>query len=273
MKTAHLFAGVGGGLLADLIIGHTPILAVENNEFCCKVLQERKQDGWFSELHIECADVREFDFKPYRERLDLLAAGFPCQDISAAGRGAGIDGERSGLVWEVFRAIDEIQPAIVFLENSPNIRTKGRERITAALVERGYSWRDGKIAASNVGAPHKRERWFCIAANDHGLRKLEQERSKQAFGRRNCHGIEVAADAMRNGLQISVQRGRLSQADSETIQAVARHTSTYHWSQINADVCGVVHGISNKSHRIKALGNAQVPLQAAAAFLILAGMA
>lgn len=102
----HLFAGAGGGLLADLILGHTPIVAVEHDAHCCRVLRERSAQGWLPDLHVHKGDVRAFDFKPYRGRVDQLAAGFPCQDISAAGRGAGITGARSGLVSEVFRAIE-----------------------------------------------------------------------------------------------------------------------------------------------------------------------
>lgn len=62
MKTAHLFAGAGGGLYADLILGHTPVLAIEIERYCCDVLEQRKSEGWFPCLHINCGDVREFDF-------------------------------------------------------------------------------------------------------------------------------------------------------------------------------------------------------------------
>lgn len=101
--------------------------------------------------------------------------------------------------------------------------------------------------------------------------RKEAGRSESSSG--DCVRLETSADAMRRRLQIAVQRGGLSQSDADTIQAVSRHTGTHRWSQINADVCRVVHGVSNKSHRIKALGNAQVPIQAATALLILAGLA
>lgn len=111
MRTAHLFAGAGGGLLADLILGHTPVLAVEQEESCCNSLRDRAAEGCFPRLHIHCGDVREFDFTPWRGRVDCLSAGFPCQDISCAGKGAGIEeGARSGLVTEIYRAIDAISP-------------------------------------------------------------------------------------------------------------------------------------------------------------------
>lgn len=127
MRTMHLFAGIGGGLLADVILGHSPILAVETNPYCCQVLRERVEDGWFAGMHVHEGDIREFDFSIWNGRVDQISAGFPCQDISAAGRGIGIAGERSGLVSEVWRAIDAIRPKFVFLENSPRINTRGRD--------------------------------------------------------------------------------------------------------------------------------------------------
>ena len=149
MRTAHLFAGAGGGLLADLILGHEPVLAVEWDADCCRSMRTRVRERWLpASLHIHCGDIQRFDFGPWAGRVDCIAAGFPCQDISCAGSGKGIEGARSGLVREVFRAVDAIRPGLVFLENSPRIRTKGRRDIIRALVERGYTWRDGTLAAA-----------------------------------------------------------------------------------------------------------------------------
>lgn len=300
MRTMHLFAGAGGGLLADLILGHQPVCAVELDAHCCNVLRARSADGWFSGLHVHHGDVREFDPSPWVGGVDCISAGFPCQDISAAGRGNGIAGERSGLVWEVFRAIDTVRPGLVWLENSPRIRTKGRREIIAALVARGYSWRDGTLAASDVGAGHERKRWWLIAANADGMRQLEQERRQcqqrgwtgdcaeipavaDAYVRQRdtqtaqvCagrhasdHGDSTAADCLRDQLQIAIQRGGLSPADAETIEAAARYVGAYHWSPPDAGVCRVVDGLASRMDRIKCAGNGQVPLQAAAAWCAL----
>lgn len=337
MNVAHLFAGAGGGLLADLILGHDPILAVEWNEACCISLRERSAEGWFPELYVHHGDIQKFDFKPWAGRVDCLSAGFPCQDISAAGPGEGIKGKRSGLVSEVFRAIDVIRPGIVWLENSPRIRTKGRHVVIKELVERGYSWRDGKLAASDVGAPHERYRWWCLAANADGMRKLEQERSfyKQwgwdsdefeeitdidgqhgdmgrlhasqvsqlnTSGISTCKkntpnfvqsgpqklrgtdsdkkrqgqtsdSIEVSANFLFDRLQSAIQCGGLSEADAETIKAAAGYTGAYYWSPPDIGICGMVDGMATpmdgntKTERIKASGNGQVPVAAAAAWL------
>ena len=368
MRTAHLFAGAGGGLLADLILGHQSVLAVEIDSSCCRSMQLRIDEGWLpANLHIHCGDVRKFDLSPWSGKVDCIAAGFPCQDISCAGKGEGIKGARSGLVSEVFRAIDTLRPGVVFLENSPDIRTKGRRYIIETLVEKGYSWRDGTLTASAVGAGHARDRWWLLAADADGHLKLEQERKRrkkwgwpdhQARETANAHrqhgnlaghagcahvgngakettylmrgkckterrqplagskkrhdppqcnqtaahplldrqkrigGGEVdetgqkevalcpetyAADNMRQRLQIAVQRGGLSQATAQTIQAAARYTGTYHWSPPNAGICGMVDGLAaplvgrTKGSRIKACGNGQVPLAVAAAWLILSG--
>lgn len=304
MKTAHLFSGAGGGLLADLILGHEPVLAIDNSEFCCRSLEERAREGWFPGLQIHCGDIREFDFAPWKGRVDCIAAGFPCQDISCAGHGKGIKGARSGLVSEVWRAVDSIRPRFVFLENSPLIRTRGRREIIMELVARGYSWRDGTIKASDVGASHIRKRWFFLASDINGLRQLERARKLTEERRRHRHAvaedsdingqrgrieqqfgicetarawnesawsIEDPADALRQRLQVAVLQGGLSQAEADTIQATAGYTGAYDWSPPDSGVCRVVDGVSFRMERIKACGNAQVPLQAAAAWMILAG--
>lgn len=333
LRTAHLFAGAGGGLLADLILGHEPVLAVEQEESCCRSMHARVFEGWLpADLHIHCGDVQQFDFAPWAGRVDCIAAGFPCQDISCAGSGKGLEGARSGLVWEVFRAVDAIRPGLVFLENSPRIRTKGRRDIIRALVERGYSWRDGTLAAAAVGAGHERDRWWLLAANADGLRKLEQERSERKqwgrvgdrdpevtdvdgqhgnMGRHDgCHdvgnqsekitntpffglhpwrterqrqqravqyrrGNTSPADMLCQRLQISVQRGGLSETTAATVQAAAGYTGAYHWSPPDAGICGILDGMAvemvgcTKVERIKACGNGQVPLAAATAWIIL----
>jgi len=195
ITVGHFFAGGGGGILASEILGHESVFALEINERRCRVITE---SGWFPNMHVECCDIRQFDAHPWEGRLDCVSAGFPCQDISCAGPGTGIHGERSGLVWQLFKAIDIIKPSIIFLENSPRIRTKGRREIIRAIVERGYSWRDGTLAASHVGAGHKRNRWWCLAANADGMRKLEQERCIAEQRGWSCYSFKDLADVVQS---------------------------------------------------------------------------
>lgn len=287
ITVGHFFAGGGGGILASEILGHKSVFALEINERRCRVITE---SGWFPSLHVECADIRLFDPGPWQGRMDCIAAGFPCQDISCAGSGAGINGPRSGLVWQLFKAIDIIKPPIIFLENSPRIRTKGRREIVSALVERGYSWRDGTLAASHVGAGHKRNRWWCLAANDDGLRKLEQERCIAEQRGWTCHSAEENAnvDEIRwdgrtrafptppgwieftDRLERAVELGGLSNLDAEAIAVAGAYTNTFGWASPDAGVRRVVDGMADRVDRIKTCGDGQVPLQAAVAFALLA---
>jgi len=287
LTIGHFFAGGGGGILASEVLGHDSILATEISERRCRILRE---SGWFPDMRIECCDIRQFDASPWKGRLDCVSAGFPCQDISCAGPGAGIHGERSGLVWYLFKAIDIIKPPIIFLENSPRIRTKGRREIIRAIVERGYSWRDGTLAASHVGAGHKRNRWWCLAANTDGLRKLEQERCIAEQRGWTCHSAEENAnvDEIRwdgrtrafptppgwieftDRLERAVELGGLSNLDAEAIAVAGAYTNTFGWASPDAGVRRVVDGMADRVDRIKTCGDGQVPLQAAVAFALLA---
>lgn len=279
MRTIHLFAGAGGGLLADLILGHTPVCAVEWDAYCCQVLRERAEEGWFPGLHVHEGDVRLFDPSDWAGRVDCIHAGFPCQDISAAGTGAGINGERSGLVSEVFRAIDAIRPRFAYLENSPQIRTRGRHRVIAELVARGYAWRDGILAAADVGAWHDRERWWCVAANADGLRQLQQEGCKQNVWRwtDNCAAendadVLCARRAHRSGISAPKAVGEIRRSVDVASWEVA-HAGGASWFEVEPDVGRLVYGVADDvvPGAVKALGNGQVPLQAAAAWCILTG--
>ena len=278
MKIMHLFAGAGGGLLADLILGHEPIAAVEWDAYCCQVLRERAADGWFPGLHVHEGDVRLFDPSEYTGRVDCLHAGFPCQDISAAGKGVGIDGPRSGLWREVLRTIDAIRPGFIFLENSPRIRTKGRDRVVAELVARGYAWRDGILAASDVGAHHERDRWWCLAANADGLRQLQSQGRERDERGRVDYSVEEASytlrprRAIRSGISAAQEipdfRPTVDWGTRERLEPAAAT-----WFEVEPQVERLVYGMADGvvPAAIRALGNGQVPLQAAVAWRLLGG--
>jgi DNA (cytosine-5)-methyltransferase 1 len=234
MKTLHLFAGAGGGLLADLILGHEPIGAVEIEPFCCEVLRERKDDGWWPELRVHETDIRTFDASEYAGRVDCVSGGFPCQDISAAGRGKGLAGERSGLWSEFARVIREVRPRFAFIENSPMLVTRGLDRVLSDLAEMGFDAQWAVISAADVEAPHLRER------------------------------IWILADAVQSRSQGS--RGKCELEHREKRQAPGSD-----WWKPKPDVCRVADGVAHRVDRLKALGNGQVPLQAALAWRILSG--
>ena len=161
----HLFAGAGGGILADVLLGHQPVCAVEINEYCQQVLSARQKDGFIPWFPI-FDDVQTFDGIPWRGIVDIVAGGFPCQDISVAGKGAGIDGEHSGLWSEMARIIGEVRPRFAFVENSPALVNRGLGRVLGDLAALGYDCKWGVLGAADVGAPHQRDRIWILAVSN-----------------------------------------------------------------------------------------------------------
>lgn len=170
MNELHLFAGTGGGILGGMLLGHTCICAVEIEPYCRKVLLQRQRDGILPKFPI-WDDVRTFDGKPWRGKVDVVCGGFPCQDISCAGKGAGIDGARSGLWSEFARIISEVRPRYAFVENSPMLAIRGLGRVLGDLSEIGYDARWCVMGADDVGAPHVRKRMWILAYPRYGCRE------------------------------------------------------------------------------------------------------
>src|SRR5574343_301172 len=124
MNELALFAGAGGGLLGSRLLGWRTVCAVEYEQYAAEVLLHRQNTGELEAFPI-WDDVRTFDGRPWRGIVDVVSGGFPCQDISAAGRGAGIEGSRSGMWKEMRRIIGEVLPRFVFVENSPLLVGRG----------------------------------------------------------------------------------------------------------------------------------------------------
>lgn len=194
MRTMHLFAGAGGGLLADLILGHQPVCAVEWDPYACRVLRERAADGWFPGLYVHEGDVQLFDPSQWTGRVDCIHAGFPCADISVAGSGAGIEGEHSGLWREVVRIAGVVRPGYLFLENSPAITSRGLGTILGDLAALGYDAQWTVLGASDVGAPHIRKRWWCLAWRNDADRQRQQEPNAPAIAAMAGQSSGVAAE-------------------------------------------------------------------------------
>lgn len=161
-----LFAGAGGGILGAMLAGSsTTVCAVEIDPYCRRVLFARQRDGILPRFPV-WDDVRTFDGRPWRGLVDVVSGGFPCQDISAAGRGAGISGERSGLWSEFARIVREVGPRYVFVENSPLLTRRGLHVVLGDLAEMGFDAEWGVLGAADVGAPHIRKRiWIVATAN------------------------------------------------------------------------------------------------------------
>ena len=165
MNELALFAGAGGGILGGHLLGWRTVCAVEWEPYPASVLCARQNDGFLPPFPV-WDDVQTFDGKPWRGIVDVVSGGFPCQDISAAGKGAGIDGERSGMWREMARIIYEVRPRFVFVENSPMLTSRGLGVVLGDLAEMGFDARWGVLGAANVGAPHQRDRiWIVAHAN------------------------------------------------------------------------------------------------------------
>jgi len=273
LNTFHLFAGAGGGILADLLLGHNPIGACEIEQYPRDVLLARQRDGILPNFPI-WDDVCTLDGKPWRGTVDVLAGGFPCQDISAAGKGAGISGERSGLWKEYARLIEEMRPKFVFAENSPLLRTRGLGVVLEDLASLGYNARWGIIGAGAVGAPHKRDRMWVLA--DAATKRLETQRPKQqTTGTTRESKVADLAYAASEGLEgLDGNDSTESHQESWTGNARAEDRNGF-WHTDPAEgatepiVGRVAHGVANRVDRLKAIGNGQVPQCAAVAFNIL----
>lgn len=283
MKTMHLFAGVGGGLLCDLILGHKPRIAVEWDQYACKVLRERAAEGWFPELHVWEGDVRLFDPSEYAGKVDCIHAGFPCQDISVAGKQAGVsEGTRSGLYREVLRIAGIVRPRYLFLENVAAILSNGLGTVLADLAAMGYDSRWICLRASDVGAPHHRDRWFLLAYSisdgTHGRRKCKIRNSganesappkwsDDVFSLEGCR--ESLADANNKRCKEFNATGisEIPGWDGWCFDA-GRGES---WWSIEPELGRVANGVPNRVGQLKGYGNAQVPLQAATAWRLLGG--
>ncbi|WP_215454063.1 DNA cytosine methyltransferase [Akkermansia muciniphila] len=166
MNELHLFAGAGGGILGSELFGIRTICAVELEPYPASVLLARQNDGLLPPFPV-WDDVCTFDGRPWRGLVDVVSGGFPCQDISAAGKGAGIDGARSGLWREMHRIINEVRPEFAFLENSPLLVGRGLARVLGDLSEIGYDAEWLVLGADDVGAPHVRKRIWILAHDPH----------------------------------------------------------------------------------------------------------
>jgi DNA (cytosine-5)-methyltransferase 1 len=214
MLTGHLFAGGGGGLYADIILGHRSVFAVEWDAYSCAILRSRALEGWFPGLQVHECDIRMWDPSEYAGQVDCIHAGFPCQDISAAGSGKGIHGERSGLYREVLRIAGIIRPRFLFLENSPVILSRGLGTVLGDLARIGYDAKWTILAASEIGAPHQRDRWWCLCTHTHYARQSANERQGQT---RDNLGRICESMANPNGESRERNGAALSENGGETI--------------------------------------------------------
>ncbi|MFJ2360404.1 DNA cytosine methyltransferase [Pseudomonas fluorescens] len=299
MNELALFAGSGGGILGGHLLGWRTVCAVERDAYSAQVLAQRQNDRALPTFPI-WSDVCSFDGKPWRGLVDVVSGGFPCQDISAAGTGAGIDGARSGLWREMARIIGEVRPELVYLENSPLLVGRGLAVVLSDLAEMGYDAQWCIVSASDCGAPHQRDRCWLVA-HDNRPRKPQPARQQQEcrMGPEQCSedvadpntigriwrpgtsgpkrriepedgGIQVVADAVREREQGLVAERTDTQVRKESSQRPNRPRSDgFRRWPAEPGMGRVANGVAHRVDRIKALGNGQVPRVAATAFTLL----
>ena len=201
MRMLDLFSGIGGFALSakwafgkDLeIVGFCEI-----DDYCHKILNKNFPDVPIYE------DIKELDGKKFKN-IDLITGGFPCQDISVAGRGAGLEGERSSLWFELLRIIRDIRPRYALVENVPMLTSRGGTRVVADLAKIGYDTEWQIISAAEVGAWHLRKRIWIVAyprnsSNRTDRRQAEKENRIQEINRKERQSGELSGTSGRKDI-------------------------------------------------------------------------
>ena len=305
LKLLDTFSGIGGFSYAaeKLVGGFKTTQFIEIDPYCQKVLKKH-----WPKVPIH-DDIRTFTAKPFQ--YDAVCGGFPCQDISTAGRGKGITQEtRSGLFYELIRVIRMVRPKFVILENVAAILNNGMDIVLGELSEAGYDAEWAVISASSLGACHQRSRWWLVAypniircgggsSERHTIQKWlflqrEQEGGKAWFQTERCDIDSSNTKSKRleggsRGLQnkrLWADPSRYNQTTPDTvsqrtqIQYEQRGSSIWNlpssygkkgstlspnWQAYESEPClrRGNDGLSNWTHRLKALGNSVVPQVAA----------
>lgn len=283
MNELALFAGAGGGILGGKLLGWNTIGAVEIERYPRECLLQRQRDGVLPRFPI-WDDVRTFDGKPWFGLVDIISGGFPCQDISCAGKGAGISGARSGLWREMFRIICEVRPRFAFMENSPMLLSRGIDRVLGDLAEAGYNAEWLVLGAGDIGAPHQRDRIWILGVSQHADRDFQSEvreiprRKQETKSDGVCTEIsdtEEMAYANNNGRRKeSIKTGEPGQTLAETPPKQSGraggsvHRTDSPWSA-EPGLGRMADGVAHRVDRLKAIGNGQVAAVACIAFFTL----
>ena len=305
MNELALFAGAGGGILGGHLLGWRTICAVEWEAYPASVLCARQNDGFLPPFPI-WDDVQTFDGKPWRGIVDVVSGGFPCQDISAAGKGEGIGGDRSSMWKHMARIIGEVQPKYAFVENSPMLTSRGLGTVLGDLASLGFDAEWGVLSAADVGANHLRERIWIVGKNTKQSRFLSRSKHNgNGWWEQQSKSVEkengVVADTIEFRTQSKFEHKRKSSkwidsssspkgkefpnSSSKGLQRRSKNgkadykvwqnsklwsaTAKCGWWESEPNVGRVADGLVARVDRLKAIGNGQVPLCAATAWKLL----
>jgi DNA (cytosine-5)-methyltransferase 1 len=162
VRELALFAGAGGGILGGELLGWKTVCAVEIERDCQERLLQRQREGFLPFFPI-WDDVKTFDGRPWRGCVDIVSGGFPCTDISAAGKGDGIEGAESGLWKEMARICRDVRPRYVWIENSPLLTIRGLAVVLWDIAAMGLDAEWCVVSSADAGGSSLRERIWILA--------------------------------------------------------------------------------------------------------------
>jgi len=256
MKVLDLFSGIGGFSLGlERTGGFETVAFCEIDKKARQVLKKHWKDVPIFE---DVTTLRGDQIGT----VDVICGGFPCQDISLAGRGAGLEGERSGLWFEFHRLIKEIRPQWVIAENVSALRSRGLDAVLRSLAEIGYDAEWHCIPAAAIGAPHQRDRiWIVAYPQLHGRStttlagstsetiREEQARQDHPFNSTGASGIPTTqtdvAHPHGTGLEGSEEAGNFSRCWTHIHEQLARCRESNHGWHIESDLGGRFDGFSD----------------------------
>jgi DNA (cytosine-5)-methyltransferase 1 len=255
MRIGSLFAGIGGLELGLERAGLGRVVwQVEQSPFRSAVLARH-----WPEADRSVTDVRQASAATM-PAVDVICGGFPCQDISVAGDGAGLAGERSGLWGHFRRLVDELRPAIVIAENVAHGRNRYLCAVRSDLHELGYHTTTLLASAAEVGAPHLRDRCFVVAHTD-GLEIWERAEREPA---RRARGVRAEGQAIAR--HVGPAKGRRAQSDVGRVHHGLSPRMDRRWPAMMGErphddepLLATAVARSHHDERLTALGNAVVP--------------
>tara|TARA_R110000787_G_scaffold215491_1_gene324592 strand:- start:38 stop:946 length:909 start_codon:yes stop_codon:yes gene_type:complete len=268
MRVGELFAGIGGiGLGLEWTGEFEVVWQVEKDDYATKVLEK----NWPAVRRWD--DVCTFPPETGTWECDLICGGFPCQDISFAGKGAGLEGERSGLFYEGIRIIKTLRPRWVLLENVSALLVRGLGDVLRELAEIGYDAEWHCVPAASVGAPHRRDRIFILAhthsSTDRFIGKEEEETDcvPEINRTEGCSRLSVGtggdtsdvANSDSTGLERFRETGNARQVRAQETLGLLRSSEGERQWGIEPRVARMGYGFSHRIQRTRCLGNAVVP--------------
>ena len=249
LQLLDLFSGIGGFSLGlERTGGFETVAFCEIEDFPRRVLAKH----W---PKVPCYhDIRDLTAARLAAdgiAVDAISGGFPCQDISSAGKKVGIGGERSGLWSEIVRLIGELRPRVAFLENSSELLSRGLGDVLGDLAARGYSAEWQCISAASLGAPHGRDRVWIVAYPNHQGKPVSAINDETRGLSSPC--TDLPADSQCGKLPL----GRVMERAGRLWQSPAWDGI---WDIENSPLgMGVDDGLPERMDRLRALGNSVVP--------------